>query len=465
MARLVPSLRDRLGLECVFVPGIRAAGVPRVIVAGFFPPPRSVPDRQHDNQTAAEICKVTGNLFHDWVDLLKWLPLSTCKAMYEDGTIDAFEKLIKGRSSEAKLLVLDYLRRVLELVRREHEHGNPTPVVIWAGKVVNDALSFLKDLGEVSTTLAFATPWCNVCRAGQGFLSMEGAVHPSAFLQAKQAPEAKRQFVATYGMLEVLRLYPVGAPLTFVSVSARLDENTQQRHAAAVAGYSHFDIPNNNGWLPHELRHIRGVDLLAADLKGALETFQKQAGHDALLDMLAAVPARHCTAATIQSCTKWQKRLGNNFNAFICDSVACRLGDAAFTDQLEQWRTVLGDDRFATFICNSVACRLGDAAFTDWLNTWLSCMPVQAFVALLSKNGIDARYQVMGGFMTWYASNHKYWTQAMTESLCRAVPLPQKGEQLVMVPAQTWLTIVGHNPQKKRGWQNRLPAGDATRCR
>ena len=94
-------------------------------------------------------------------------------------------------------------------------------------------------------------------------------------------------------------------------------------------------------------------------------------------------------------------------------------------------------------MCDSVAARLGDPDFTQFLDTWFKVIDTQAFVTLFSSNGVSVRYQVLGGFMAWYASNHKYWTPKLTAELCRVVPDPKKAKTLVDVPPETWLGIIG----------------------
>ena len=78
---------------------------------------------------------------------------------------------------------------------------------------------------------------------------------------------------------------------------------------------------------------------------------------------LSQVFSRLGDAAFTDLLEHWRTLLGDDrFVTFICDGVACRLGEKAFADLLEHWHTLLGDDRFVTFICDSVACRLGEKA-------------------------------------------------------------------------------------------------------
>ena len=87
--------------------------------------------------------------------------------------------------------------------------------------------------------------------------------------------------------------------------------------------------------------------------------------------------------------------------------------------------------------------RLGDPNFTHFLDTWFKVIDTQAFITLFSAAGVSVRYQVLGGFMGWYASNHMYWTKSMTVELCRVVPDPKEAKTLVDVPPETWLGIIG----------------------
>jgi antirestriction protein ArdC len=80
----------------------------------------------------------------------------------------------------------------------------------------------------------------------------------------------------------------------------------------------------------------------------------------------------------------WRRLLGNDrFVTFVCGSVACRLQDEQFTAVLENWRRLLGDDRFATFVCDSVACRLQDEQFTAVLENWRRLLGNDRFVTFV----------------------------------------------------------------------------------
>ena len=432
---------------------------------------------------------MVGSLAFDWVDLFPESPTG----LAGDADQKSMANFIRGGCPHAKQLVREWLSRIMYVVAEQCAQGNSNPLVVIAGGTCALALDLLVQMGDLvlDTSTARSFSCCRLFAASTpGAPSLKftlgvDVVHPSAHLM-KQSPEAKALFRETYRVLGYLNEHPSA---TVDDLKSGMDAEWAAIRKKRMEGCDKLGIPHKDGWLPKDLRHLRygtwgspafvdafvrvkdAVDAttwskllkmsaykhMCADYATTLIHWYSILGDDRFTTFMRdSVAARLGEPDFTALLEQWRTVLGDDrFVTFICDSVACRLGEAAFTDQVEHWRTLLGDDRFVTFICGSVACRLGEAAFTDWLNTWLSCMPVQAFVALLSKNGIDARYQVMGGFMTWYASNHEYWTQAMTESLCRAVPLPQKGEQLVMVPAQTWLTIVGHNPQKKRGWRNR----------
>jgi hypothetical protein len=70
-----------------------------------------------------------------WVDLYPVAPPPGTKCT--DVDLDAMHNYIQDRSIEAWQLVTAWYNRMEALVKREHDHGNPTPVVIWAGKTVN----------------------------------------------------------------------------------------------------------------------------------------------------------------------------------------------------------------------------------------------------------------------------------------------------------------------------------------
>ena len=114
---------------------------------------------------------------------------------------------ILTRSTEAWQLVTFWAERMEVLVDREHEHDNSAPVVIWVGKTANLARKWLAEQSVIETCTGshaqFAMPWFRVV-SNDRFVSVEGAVHPSAHLQGGNHPPLHRLFQETYACLEAL---------------------------------------------------------------------------------------------------------------------------------------------------------------------------------------------------------------------------------------------------------------------
>ena len=104
----------------------------------------------------------------------------------------------RGRSDEAKAMVCDWHGRIMAMVAKEVDAGNPLPVVIWVGAIVNGARAWLAEMGMITApvaeplliTLPFMRVYIASGNAGERqlqYLSLEGAVHPSAHLQARSS--------------------------------------------------------------------------------------------------------------------------------------------------------------------------------------------------------------------------------------------------------------------------------------
>jgi hypothetical protein len=193
------------GSACVFKPGKRGNDR-RIVIMGLYPPPGATPNKQHANRTSQEIKNVVQHWNFDWVDLYGISPPAGTKCT--DVTLDAMHSYIQDRSIEAWQLVTTWYNRMEALVKREHDHGNPTPVVIWAGETVSLARKWLAEHTKwLYGAYQFGTPWFRVVST-ERFVSMEDAVHPSAHLHAGNNPTARHLFQITYACLEALRLSP-----------------------------------------------------------------------------------------------------------------------------------------------------------------------------------------------------------------------------------------------------------------
>ena len=90
--------------------------------------------------------------------------------------------------------------------------------------------------------------------------------------------------------------------------------------------------------------------------------------------------------------------------------------------RLNNWLDALGPARFATFVCDSVAARLVDPAFTVALNRWLDALGTDRFAGLL-RNNVACRWQALDTFVMTFLANTPKWTRVMTDDLCGHIPV------------------------------------------
>ena len=378
------------GVPCVFAPGVRVDEEPRLIIAGLYPPPGGVAERQHDNRTSHELVKVMNNTRFDWVDLFPFAPPghATCGAMNAQGMLANMEDFISGRTTEARSVVEDYRCRLLQAVERERAAGNCFPVIVWAGQIVNHARVWLEELDDQSSSSSssssssFQTPWFVVRVHKDRYVSVEDAVHPSAHLQAGGEACATSLFKTTYLAANLLR--GLQRQPTFEDLYNAIDVRFVD---VMVAALDELGVPHTNGWLELPLRHLRHVtwnDSGVVDSIKALKAALSSQG--AFLETLRKTPASCLlNAGCMRMYTSLASTLGNaKFVTFITGSVACRLADTQFTDLLEVWRGVLGNAKFVTFISDSVACRLADTQFTDLLEVWRGVLGNAKFVTFIT---------------------------------------------------------------------------------
>jgi hypothetical protein len=259
------------GYSCVFEPGERNANENRAIIMALYPPPGSDPHKQHNNRTSREIAKVTANTHYDWNDLYPTAPYknTTC----DEVDLDALHKEIVHRSPEAQKLVLEWGKRLGMLVTRERSYGNNAPAVIWCGNTVNLAHHWLVDMtsAKLAATIAFKTPWFTVTQ-NQLYVSIEGAVHPSAHLQSRGEKTARKLFNITFGCFEEIRKRPYATSNALIAASG---ESVEEARTAMILAFNVLGIPHEEGWLDREMRHLRSVDWTDKALVETLRQFKK----------------------------------------------------------------------------------------------------------------------------------------------------------------------------------------------
>jgi hypothetical protein len=112
----------------------------------------------------------------------------------------------------------------------------------------------------------------------------------------------------------------------------------------------------------------------------------------------------------------------------MCDSVAARLGNAAFEARLLFWFDKLVDvpNAFVTFMSNSMASRLGrdtSGEFQSCLVEWFEVLGRHQFVTFMSKGGFVVRLHRLEEFRTHLRDKaaRLLWNGKMIDKLCREV--------------------------------------------
>ena len=233
--------------ECIYIPGIRSAS--RSIIMGLFPPANADATLQYDNETSKVIWKIKGDYNYDWNELAPYSP-TRFAFDFDDKWL---AKEVKGRTAVAYQLVCAWWARAKVLIARENQAG-AIPVVLWAGKIVEDAMGWLVEMGLIPGAggVSYNTPYMQV-RFNPCFISLEGCVHPSSALMGGSRAILK----ATYQCFAALCVQPHrNAALLYAAV----DADVMNDALVHVDAYDMVGLPHDNGWLSNNFRHLREVD-------------------------------------------------------------------------------------------------------------------------------------------------------------------------------------------------------------
>ena len=371
--------------ECVFDPGVRCDGEKRVVVMGLYPPAGSRASSQHENATSKAIAAVMGHRAFDWVDLFPFAPHGKCS----DVDMDALREIVETRSSEALALVLSWHDRLNDLVCREHACDNSSPVVVWAGEIVNLAREWLYDTGRLRSTDEYSTPWARIVSTTR-FISVEDAVHPSAHLVAGGEERARALFGDTYSCAEALRRAPRGDA---ADLAHAMGDAAASRRDDMIRALTTLDVPHTAGWLSPELRRLRLVAWGAPGVTDAFVRLKHALGLQRFLAFLqvSGLYARLTEDGVVDALVELVGELGKDaFVTVMSDSVASRLTDPAFLEAFRALLSELGKDAFVTVMCDGVASRLTDPVFMEAFRALLSDLGKDAFVTVMC-DGVAAR--------------------------------------------------------------------------
>ena len=127
--------------------------------------------------------------------------------------------------------------------------------MLWAGKIVEDAMGWLVDMGLIPGAdrgISYATPYMRV-RFTERFVSMEGCVFSSSAIMGG----SRTTWKATYQIYAALCVQPRhSAAELYAAVDSNMATDVQVR----VDAYNRIGLPHDNGWLPMKFRHLRDAN-------------------------------------------------------------------------------------------------------------------------------------------------------------------------------------------------------------
>ena len=268
----------------------------RVTLAALYPPVDQVASScGYLCRTSQELKKVFGVEKFIWSDLVPISPFAgtTFRAQDMSGLLRFFE----SRSDAAWAITENWSSRLADLMQMEHDAGDSLPTCVWAGKIVDTAREWLLEMGSFKLVATlFKTPWAAVnvmvTRLGTRFLSIEGAVHPSAFLSGHGCSWATTLFRETYTMVNVISNYVIDGELIldFKGLLEKMKFDGLQETRNMIDGLNALGVPNEDGFLPKALRHLRKLCWSNAlqILMPLKESFQRQ---EVFLLFLRKMPA------------------------------------------------------------------------------------------------------------------------------------------------------------------------------
>ena len=271
------------------------------------------------DDSSRAIANVLGSFNFFWNDLIPYAP---------DQNRDVDQMLLRTLLDDGLLseLVVAYEQRMQNFITSEQSKGR-TALVVVAGTTANAAYR-LFPLPDDPVLNVFPVAGFKIVQYRR-FTALLDVPHPSAHLMKGMAPVPAAIFKESIAVAGALLVNPRS---TSDELLRQVSASAQNRHDNNAHAIAELKLPGCEGsWFSPEFRHLRYIDWTIV-----LPVVQ---------DML-----RRMTMDSI-----WQL-LKNG-------SLTSRLHDPAFTDSLNTWLGVLGNDGFVTFMCNGVAARLHDPAF------------------------------------------------------------------------------------------------------
>ncbi len=246
------------------------------------------------------------------------------------------------------------------LIARENQAG-AIPVVLWAGKIVEDAMGWLVDMGLIpgADGVSYNTPYMQV-RFNPCFISLEGCVHPSSALMG----ESRAILKATYQCFAALCVQPHrSAALLYAAVDAYVVNDTLVR----VDAYDMVRLPHDNGWLSNNFRHLREANWSDQNVTTSFLRLRDVCGDGNFLRLAEYSIGAHVEepAFVDNVCTLLSAYNAERVMRMLCTcSVVANLGKPAWMAVLTQLVVTYGEEpalRLAGH--DSVASRMLNAAW------------------------------------------------------------------------------------------------------
>eukprot|EP00911_Craspedida_sp_UC1_P000463 UC1_evm2s351 len=316
---------------------------------GLYAPPKSVPDKPHNNVTSRRFTYYLKSDNYDWIDAVAYAPQGTCKEVNLDFLQD---QIIKD-----KTLFQDGLRRVL---------ANHSKCVYVAGWALNTAVrNWISDISahEPERVTVVDTDLGTDLVYVDDMIFIMGRKHPSAHLYGGGRPECYVEIRETAMICQTVM--EMDEPITEESFEREFAKRRSERVAEKVECVRWFCAKIEQARLPVKLKHwvyaltrknrqsaLDIVRLIGTDAASHIPAFALSLG-EMLLKSLNKL--RECEFCVLHRLAHWKR--------FMCGGVASAVVKDCdgFIKSLNAFHKFCALHKLAhweTFMCNSVASAL-----------------------------------------------------------------------------------------------------------
>ena len=450
----VPSAMGKGAYKCIFEHGPRMQA-PRLMIMALYPPSNSVVTKEHDNRTSLEIFKVTGNYEFYWNDIFPYAP-SENKLVNQKELADIIA------DNKMPILLENYYKRSQIFIEHEHSAGNNWPVILVAGETANMAFSKI----YTNPISYFVVSGLRVKQFDK-FIAIEGADHPSFFLMSGGDAKLHQAFKETWLIADALRQHPYSEANTLLDV---VGAEVSRRHRSMMEALQKLNIPNANGWIDEEYRHLRLVDWTVQLVH--FTSILDKVGHETFLFVVKYSVGAHMTSEYAGCIIKYATLFGKDFKTIACNGFFSILGKPGGNAIVDKYATKFGKD-FKTIACDGFFSKISTnedefIAVLDALIARFGIDMVSAVIQMCSSRILDTEYyaalcsalemgprmagychehgsrliQLTNGFDAFYASTPT-WTQELSRELNKKIPIGNE-----KVKPEVWMEI--YNARNKR---------------